>query len=102
MRKKKENYSINSLKKDLHNAEYVGYETPHHKKHGIKDNIKGFHKLKNANKEFLIADTPEGAKYYMSKQIGDASRRPSRVEQTSPKNIITNSTQKLNPNSQTI
>ncbi|MBO5737821.1 hypothetical protein J6R97_00605 [bacterium] len=79
---------FDSLKKELNNAEYVNYELPHHKKHGIKDNIRGFHKLKNNSKEFLIADTPDGAKYYMSKQIGDVSNRPSRVEPTSPNNII--------------
>ena len=74
------------------------YEKPHHKKHGIKDNIKGFHKLKNKNKEFLIADTSNGAKYYMSKQLGDIGNRPSRVEPIPPNNIIPPSQSNLNPN----
>ncbi len=93
---------FDSLRKELNNADYVDYELPYHKKHGIKDNIKGFHKLKNNSKEFLIADTPDGAKYYMSKQIGDLSNRPSRVEPTSPNNIIAPTQNNLNPSQQSI
>ena len=89
---------FDSLKKELNNAEYLDYELPYHKNHGVKDNIRGFHKLKNNNKEFLIADTPDGAKYYMSKQIGDVGNRPSRVEPTSPTNIIPSLQTNLNSN----
>ena len=74
----------------------------YHKKHGIKDNIKGFHKLRNKDKEFLIADTSDGAKYYMSKQIGDINNRPSRVEPISPNNIIPSSQTNLNSSHQAI
>ena len=93
---------FDSLKKELNNAEYVNYELPHHKKHGIKDNIRGFHKLKNNSKEFLIADTPDGAKYYMSKKIGDVSNRPSRVEPTSPNNIIQPLQTNFNPSQESV
>ena len=86
-----------SLKKDINKAEYIGYETPHHKKHGTIDNIKGFHKLKNGSKEFLIADTPQGLKYYMSKQLDDIGHRPSRVEPISSNTIIPPTSQNLNP-----
>lgn len=86
-----------SLKKGIEQAEYLGYEQPYHQKHGLKDNIKGFYKLKNKDKEFLIADTSDGAKYYMSKQTGDVSNRPSRVDLTSPNSNITDFTQNLNP-----
>ena len=89
--------SFNSLKNDLSRAEYIGYELPYHKKHGQKDNIKGFHKLKKDNKEFLIADTSDGYKYYMSKQVDDTGIRPSRVEPVPSNNIISSSNTNLNP-----
>ena len=62
----------------------------------IKDNILTPYNDKIDNnpnlteEEFLIADTSDGAKYYMSKQIGEHGNRPSRVEPNSPTNIITN------------
>ena len=40
------------LKKDIKNAKYMQYEEPHHKKHGTKDNIKGFHRLKTVLRSF--------------------------------------------------
>lgn len=88
--------NFSTLHKDIKNSDYIGYEKPIHKKHGSKDNIKGFHKLRNSNQEFLIADADDGLKYYMSKNIGEPDVRPSRVESNSPNFIIPNIPQKLN------
>ena len=77
-----------TLHKDLKKADYIGFEEPIHKKHGTRDNIKGFHKLKNNSQEFLIAETDDGLKYYMSKDIGKLDNRPSRVESNLPSCII--------------
>ena len=87
---------LSSLQKDLSNAEYIGFEKPHHKKHGAKDNITGFHKLQNDSKEFLVADTNKDLKYYLSKQKDDIGNRPSRVEPTSSNYIITDFNTNLN------
>ena len=39
--------------KEINREHILDYELLHHKKHGIKDNIRWFYKLKNNSKEFL-------------------------------------------------
>ena len=52
-----------NLKKDIKTAKYIKEEQPSHIRN---DDIIKFYRLEKGNKEFLIAETPSGKKYYMS------------------------------------
>lgn len=85
------------LKKNIKNAEYIGEEIKEH----LDPEIKKIHRLRNGNEDYLIAETQNGKKYYLSKynensfqstpaETGDALKATN--------NIIPDNTQNLNPN----
>lgn len=60
-----------NLKNDIKTAEYIGEEMPNHSRN---DDIVKFHRLKNGDKEFLIGETTNGKKYYMSEIVQDSGK----------------------------
>jgi len=83
-----------TLKKDIKNAKYVGTELPNHQR---TDNIVKFHKLEKDGQEFLIGETPDGKKYYMSKVKDGISEQPSRAVPKPSDNIIPQSEKNITP-----
>ena len=84
-----------NLKNDIKNAKYINEELP---KHPRNDNIVKFHKLEKDGQEFLIGETSDGNKYYMSKIKDGSDIQPSGVGSEPPNNIVNDISENFNPN----
>lgn len=87
--------NLSTLKNDIKNAKYLGEELPTHPRN---DNIVKFHRLEKDGQEFLIGETSNGKKYYMSKMKDGSGGQPSRVVSEPSDNIITDNVENFNPN----
>ena len=86
--------NFTTLKNDIKNAKYLGEETLNHPR---TDGIVKFHRLEKDGQHFLIGETKNGKKYYMSKIIDDSELRPSRVGSEPSINIIPDTVENFNP-----
>lgn len=84
-----------NLKNDIKNAKYINEELP---KHPRNDNIVKFHKLEKDGQEFLIGETSDGNKYYMSKIKDGSDVQPSGVGSEPPNSIVNDISENFNPN----
>ena len=84
-----------TLKKDIKNAVYKNEELPDHPRN---DGIVKFHRLEKDGQDFLIGETAEGKKYYMSKINDELETRPSGGGTNPSNNIITDNAENFNPN----
>jgi hypothetical protein len=87
--------TFNRLKKNIQNAENKGLEAPNHQR---TDDIAGFNRLANENEQYLIAQTDNGNKYYMTEQNPNSGTlRNSKAENRISDTIIPDNAQNVNP-----
>lgn len=83
-----------TIKNDIKTAKYLRPEKPNHDR---IDNIVKFHRLEKDGQQFLIGETKDGNKYYMSKMIDGSEARPIRVGTEPSDNIINDVSKNFNP-----
>ena len=87
--------NFSTLKKDIKDANYIREELPDHPR---DDKIVKFHRLEKDGQEFLIGETSDGKKYYMSQLKDGTGGRPSGVVSEPSDNIINDIAENNNPN----
>lgn len=86
------------LKENIKNAEYIWPEPKEHEIEGIKQ----IHRLRNGNEDYLIAETNNGKKFYISRPADLQKAAPEVFAAKAPNSsgandIINDVTEKFNP-----
>lgn len=86
--------NFSTLKTDVKYAKYIRVELPAHPRN---DDIIKYHILEKDNQEFLIGETSDGKKYYMSKIKNGSEVQPSGVDSEPFTNIIPDINKNVKP-----